>query len=128
MCEYNRRTSDMHEFDEIGELIKQENDPKTRAILMVLQSINISLKENTKAVSDTDVELKALASDYRTRTAESEAMVNRGKGMWYILSAVLVVVQAGLIWLMLQSLDEVKGLHQMDNNLSTRITILESRK
>lgn len=128
MCEYNRRTSDMHEFDEIGELIKQENDPKTRAILMVLQSINISLKENTKAVSDTDVELKALASDYRTRTAESEAMVNRGKGMWYILSAVLVVVQAGLIWLMLQSLDELKGLHQMDNNLSTRITILEGRK
>ena len=122
------RASDMHEFDEIGELIKQENDPKTRAILMVLQSINISLKENTKAVSDTDVELKALASDYRTRTAESEAMVNRGKGMWYILSAVLVVVQVVLVKLMFQSINEVKELHQTDNNLSTRITVLESKK
>ena len=131
MTENNNQTkrhSDMAEFDEIGELIKQENDPKTRAILMVLQSINLSLIANTQAVNDTDTQLKQHMIEFKTRAADSDAMINRGKGIWYVLSFVLAVAQSVLVWLMIQSLDEIKNLHLTDNDLTTRITILEQRK
>ena len=123
-----RRSGDLSEYDEIGELIKQENDPKTRAILMVLQSINLSLIANTQAVNDTDAQLKAHMIEFRTRTAEGDALVNRGRGMWRVISSIFVMAQAFLVWLMLQSLDELKGLHKADQDLSVRITILEQKK
>ena len=123
-----RRSTDLSEYDEIGELIKQENDPKTRAILMVLQSINLSLIANTQAVNDTDAQLKEHLVEFRTRTKDNDELMNKGKGMWRVISAIFVMAQAFLVWLMLQSLDELKGLHKADQELSTRITILEKTK
>lgn len=118
----------MSEYDEIGELIKQENDPKTRAILMVLQSINLSLIANTQAVNDTDAQLKEHLIEFRTRTKDNDELMNKGKGMWRVISTIFVMAQAFLVWLMLQSLYELKGLHTADQELSTRITILEKTK
>ena len=55
MAEHNRRHDDGGKT-EIDELIKLENDPKTWAILLVLQNINVSLMANTQAVNDTDTQ------------------------------------------------------------------------
>ena len=84
---------------EIDDLIKQENDPKTRAILLVLQNINISLMANTQAVNDTDTQLKAHMSAVAKSTEENNALLNKGRGMWNVISVCLAIVQAGLIYL-----------------------------
>lgn len=113
------------EYDEIGELIKQENDPKTRAILMVLQSINLSLIANTKAVNDTDEQLRLHMVDFAVRTTESDALVNKGKGAWHVLSAVLAIAQVVIGWSVFHGVSEIHELRASDEVILIRLNTLE---
>ena len=127
MVEYNRRHDDGGKT-EIDELIKQENDPKTRAILLVLQNINVSLMANTEAVNDTDRQLKQHMVEVQKRTEESNALLNKGRGMWNVISLVLAAVQVALVYFMSMYLADIKSLHQEDAGLEKRIIVLEQRK
>ena len=113
---------------EIDDLIKQENDPKTRAILLVLQNINISLMANTQAVNDTDTQLKAHMVAVAKSTEENNALLNKGRGMWNVISVCLAIVQAGLIYFMGVYLSDIKSLHVSDSSLDKRVLILEHRQ
>ena len=113
---------------EIDDLIKQENDPKTRAILLVLQNINISLMANTQAVNDTDTQLKSHMVAVAKSTEENNALLNKGRGMWNVISVCLAIVQAGLIYFMGMYLSDIKSLHVSDSSLDKRVLILEHRQ
>ena len=127
MAEHSRRHDDGGKT-EIDELIKQENDPKTRAILLVLQNINVSLMANTEAVNDTDRQLKQHMVEVAKRTDESNALLNKGRGMWNIISLVLAAVQVALVYFMSMYLSDIKSLHAEDAGLEKRIIVLEQRK
>ena len=127
MVEYNRRHDDGGKT-EIDELIKMENDPKTRAILLVLQNINVSLMANTEAVNDTDRQLKQHMVEVAKRTEESNALLNKGRGMWNIISLVLAAVQVALVYFMSMYLSDIKSLHAEDAGLEKRIIVLEQRR
>ena len=127
MVDHNRRHDDGGKT-EIDELIKQENDPKTRAILLVLQNINVSLMANTEAVNDTDRQLKQHMVEVQKRTEESNALLNKGRGMWNIISLVLAAVQMALVYFMSMYLSDIKSLHAEDIGLEKRIIVLEQRK
>jgi hypothetical protein len=127
MAEHSRRHDDGGKT-EIDELIKNENDPKTRAILLVLQNINVSLMANTEAVNDTDRQLKQHMVEVAKRTDESNALLNKGRGMWNIISLVLAAVQMALVYFMSMYLSDIKGLHAEDVGLEKRIIILEQRR
>jgi hypothetical protein len=127
MAEHNRRHDDGGKT-EIDELIKMENDPKTRAILLVLQNINVSLMANTEAVNDTDRQLKQHMVEVAKRTDESNALLNKGRGMWNIISLVLAAVQVALVYFMSMYLSDIKSLHAEDVGLEKRIIVLEQRK
>ena len=127
MVEYNRRHDDGGKT-EIDDLIKQENDPKTRAILLVLQNINVSLMANTEAVNDTDTQLKRHMVEVAQRTEENNALLNKGRGMWNVISVCLAIVQAGLIYFMGMYLSDIKSLHVSDSTLDKRVLILEQAK
>ena len=127
MVEYNRRYDDGGKT-EIDDLIKSENDPKTRAILLVLQNINVSLMANTQAVNDTDTQLKAHMVAVAKSTEENNALLNKGRGMWNVISVCLAIVQAGLIYFMGMYLSDIKSLHVSDSSLDKRVLILEHRQ
>ena len=127
MVEYNRRYDDGGKT-EIDDLIKSENDPKTRAILLVLQNINVSLMANTEAVNDTDRQLKQHMTAVAKNAEENNALLNKGRGMWNVISICLAVVQAGLVYFMSMYLADIKSLHAEDAGLEKRIIVLEQRK
>lgn len=127
MAEHNRRHDDGGKT-EIDELIKLENDPKTRAILLVLQNINVSLMANTQAVNDTDKQLKAHMTEAQKQAEINNALINKGKGMWNVISILLAMVQAGLVYFMTMYLADIKNLHNDDIGLDKRITVLEQRR
>ena len=124
MVEYNRRHDDGGKT-EIDELIRREDDPKTRAILLVLQNINVSLMANTQAVNDTDTQLKRHMVEVAKRTEENNALLNKGRGMWNVISICLAVVQAGLVYFMGLYLSDIKNLHADDVAMDKRLVVLE---
>jgi hypothetical protein len=127
MAEHSRRHDDGGKT-EIDELIKLENDSKTRAILLVLQNINVSLMANTQAVNDTDTQLKAHMVEVKKQAEINNALINKGKGMWNVISILLAMVQAGLVYFMTMYLSDIKNLRNDDIGLDRRITVLEQRK
>lgn len=85
---------------EIEQMIMQENDPKQRAFLIVLNSINNSLIANTDTIREVSDKLESHLANFEEHTRSEEALMNRGRGAWQIATWVIGVAQViGLgIW------------------------------
>lgn len=83
MTDFTRRASDASQ-DRIRLLIEDENDPKDRAFLIVLQQINESLVANTRTINDVANKLDAHLTAYETHAEQEAALLNQGKGAWRI--------------------------------------------
>jgi hypothetical protein len=114
--------------DEIGELIKLEEDAKNRAFLIILQNINLSLIANTQTVNDIDEQLKEHLVEFKARAVREDEILNKGRGAWHIVSWVLGSAQIIVIWLVLQTLAEIRDLHKVDALMDNRITVVEQHK
>lgn len=127
--EANKRWSDKlgldRAHDKIADLIEESNDPEKRALLIVLQSINLALVANTKTVNDIDEQLKAHLVLFNNHSKREEAMLNKGRGAWWVMSWTLGLIQVGMIWLMMGINHELKDLRDADSINATRITIVE---
>lgn len=124
----NRRASDKSKHnDDIGELIKLESDAKNRAFLIILQNINLSLIANTQTVNDIDEQLKEHLDVYKARSIAEDALLNKGRGMWRIVSWVLGSAQLVMVWLMMQTYGELKDLHKFDTALDNRLIMIEKK-
>lgn len=81
-------------------MILQEDDPKQRAFLIVLNSINNSLIANTDTIREVSDKLEEHLEHFDTHTKNEEALMNKGRGMWKVAAWVIGLAQvAGLyIW------------------------------
>lgn len=122
----NRRATDKLPLD-IDQLIMQEDDPKQRAFLIVLNSINNSLIANTETIKDVSEKLDAHLTSYENHVEQEEALLNRGRGAWRVMAWVISGVQViGLgIWAMAR--EEIKEIHVMMQAEQKQLAQLESR-
>lgn len=84
----------------IEEMILAENDAKTRALLVVLNSINLSLTANTSMTLEEATKLDKHLSRFEEKEKEfhvlrrkDDEIINKGKGMWKVTAVVLSIVQ-----------------------------------
>lgn len=122
----NRRATDKLPLD-IDQLIMAEDDPKQRAFLIVLNSINNSLIANTETIKDVSEKLDAHLTSYENHVEQEEALLNRGRGAWRVMAWVISGVQViGLgIWAMAR--EEIKEIHVMMQAEQKQLAQLESR-
>lgn len=139
--ENNRRASDKLQSD-IDLSIAAENDPRQRALLIILQSINRSLIANTRATQDTAAGLaehsanfKVHLSNFEKHSINEEALMNKGRGAWWVLTIVLTIAQSFVIYAWRDSkfeLDamkaEARAASILHEKMSARIEFLEKTK
>lgn len=123
----NRRATDAAMSLDIDQMIMQEDDPKQRAFLIVLNSINNSLIANTETIKDVSEKLDAHLTSYENHVEQEEALLNRGRGAWKVMAWVISGVQViGLgIWAMAR--EEIKAIHVMMQAEQKQLAQLESR-
>lgn len=97
-------------------MIADENDPKSRAMLIVLNSINASLVQNTQTVRDLHIKFETHLTNYSDHTASEAELVNRGKGAWKILAWVLGAAQTLLVALFIGVQSDLSKLHTAHQN------------
>lgn len=126
MTELNRRATDKLPLD-IDQLIMQEDDPKQRAFLIVLNSINNSLIANTETIKDVSEKLDTHLTSYEKHVEQEDALLNKGRGAWKVMAWVISGVQViGLgIWTMAR--EEIKEIHVMLQQEQKQLAQLESR-
>lgn len=131
MAERNRRSTDGLD-DDIENMIVEENDPKQRAFLIVLNSINKSLIANTETIREVSEKLEEHLEHFDQHTKAEEALMNKGRGMWKVAAWVIGVAQlAGLyIWQHARDdLSQINAALQREQveiaQINTRVTNVE---
>ncbi len=131
---HKRRISDKLPHD-IEQMIMQEDDPKQRAFLIVLNSINNSLIANTHTIQDVSDKLEQHLTNFETHAREEEAVMNKGRGAWKVAAWVVGVAQVVAVSLWVETRSDMKALHlgletlvAADAILNTRVAVLEKRK
>lgn len=122
---YKRRISDFDEMEdnrhqaEIEQLIAEEEDPRKRLHLIVLNRINLSLVANTNTVRSVSEKLEEHLENFEKRTREQDELVNKSKGAWKVMIYVLGFLQVVGIGLWTTVSDDLKFLHKSVAEIST---------
>ena len=126
-------------FD-LRQLIANEDDPKLRVLLMLVNTFNENLAANTvavdanaAAVNDIAAKLDSHLVAFEERAAKDDALKNEGKGAWRVIVWVFGGFQAvGLASLIYLS-GELKDIHasimlsqRVEAVLASRITAIEA--
>lgn len=106
----NRRSSDRRPPDIEG-MIAEENDPKQRAFLIVMNTMNQNLVANTETIRVISSKLDGHLSNYDIQTKLEQEWVNKGKGMWKVLAWVLGIVQTVVLLVCVQLRTDLADIH-----------------
>lgn len=126
-------------FD-LKQLIAQENDPKMRVLLMLVNNSNDNLAANTLAVEANISAINELANrldghlvTFEQRALRDDEIRNQGKGAWRILAWVLGLAQAAGAYVWVDIKAEIKELHlanvssqKVEASLESRINSIEA--
>ncbi len=109
--------------DEIESLIGEENDPKQRAFLIILNSINNTLVASAGLIKDVSVKLEGHLVKYDDRTTADDALLNKGRGIWVVAAWALGLLQVAAVAFFLQLKTEISSLHEIASaNRNTNAT------
>lgn len=131
---FNRRASDIKRHD-IESMIAEENDPKQRSFLIILNSINNSLVANTQVTANLSKQFEDHLKTFEDKVAEDAELLNQGKGAWKVAAFVLGGMQAIVVSAAVYAANDIKAIHTAihegqltDARIEARIERLESKK
>ena len=128
--ETSRRKTDS--VTDISLMIANENDPKQRAFLIVLNSINLALEANTATVREISQKLEHLLDDFTNHVTEDERLVNQGRGAWKVVAWVIGIAQVMATGAWFTQRNEISDLNKAVQaeligytQVRTRVDVLE---
>lgn len=121
------RRADSEMQQKIEALIQEEADPRERARLLILYQIAAVLIDNVSAVRETTQEFKEHRLEYEAHIAREEALINQGKGLWRVLGAAVVIVQASLGYLYVEHIEALKGMQATINGHAKQLEVINER-
>lgn len=125
MTELNRRATDTAGYLDIEKMILEEEDKKQRAFLIVLNSINNSLIANTETIKDVSEKLDAHLTSYENHVEQEDALLNKGRGAWWVVAWVIGVVQVVGLGIWGVASNDIREIHASLKHLETRMAVVE---
>lgn len=119
MTHPQRRAMDNNKFD-INSMIAEENDPRQRAFLIVLNSINNSLIANTTTTMEVAVKLDEHLTHYEQHTSDEAALINKGIGAWKVVAWASGIAQALMVAGGTYLVNDLKDIHTALNTIAVR--------
>lgn len=125
MTQHNRRETDKLMSLDIDQMILAEDDPKQRAFLIVLNSINNSLIANTETIKDVSGKLDAHLTSYEKHVEQEDALLNKGRGAWRVMAWVIGAVQMVGLGIWNEARTEIKDINAALRSLESRVIVVE---
>ena len=111
---------------EIDALIRDEQDPRNRAMLLVLSKIAATLTDNTRMTREIDTRLEQHLSRYERRAEEDAEIQSRALGAWRVIAWLLGMAQLLAFGSAGWVAGEIKDLHKTDYLISERVARIEA--
>lgn len=112
---------------DIEQMILQEADQKQRAFLIVLHAINTNLIANTKTIREVSVKLEEHLEQFEAHTAQENALVNKGRGVWKVLAWVIGGAQVIGLGIWNEARTEIKDINTSVKNTQSQLMQIEAR-
>ena len=123
--ESRRRSSDGAGSLDISQMIADENDPKQRAFLIVLHSINQSLEANTHAVKEINDKLEGHLVAFGDHVVSEERLLNQGRGAWKIFAWIVGAAQVFATYGWVQQKNE---MHELSAAIQSELIVQATTK
>lgn len=125
---YEQSDNDRRQQVEIERLIGEEGDPKARLQLMILNRINLALIANTNVTNSIRSDLDQHLEIFAARTKEQDAMLNKGRGAWWVVTSALVGAQVlfGALWMTVR--DDIKSTNAKSEAAVVRVIEVEKEQ
>lgn len=101
-----RRSSDLGAIN-LDALIAAENDSGKRTLLLLLSILNTNIMANTSTTERVSNELAKHLEAFNAHVMAEEAIMNKGKGAWKVLAAVLAMAQIVISFALVTLLDKI---------------------
>lgn len=112
---------------DIEQMILEEGDKKQRAFLIVLDSINKSLIANTDTIREVSSKLETHLEQFEAHTAQENALLNRGRGMWTVVAWVIGTAQVIGLGIWNEARTEIKDINTAVKSTQHQIMQIEAR-
>lgn len=113
--------------DEIDTLIRAEQDPHMRAMLLVLAKISSTLSANTALTREIGDKLEQHLVRYEAKAAADADLQSKALGAWRVVAWVLAAVQVVALSIGGWVVNEVRDLHRMDSVVFERLARIEAQ-
>ncbi len=113
-------------FD-IGKMIAEENDPKLRVLLLLVNAFNENLTENTTAIQNLGQKFDEHLTNFEQRAAQDDALKNQGKGAYKVAAFVIALVQVIGMGIWVQAREDIKDIHGAIAKGELAVTRFEER-
>ena len=115
---YEQSDNDRRQQVEIERLISEESDAKMRLQLMILNKINLALIANTNITNSIRQDLDHHLDIFAERTRQQDALLNKGRGAWWVVMGALTFAQVifGSLWITIR--DDIKSIRSDINFVS----------
>ena len=110
MDHFQRRAVDADGWN-VESMIAEENDPKQRVSLIIMNSMKNAILANTRVAEATAKRLDEHLNNYEQQTRDGAALLNKGIGAWKIIVWILGLAQSALIACGTYLVSDLKELH-----------------
>jgi len=111
---------------EIDDLIRSEQDPRNRAMLLVLAKIASTLTDNTRLTREIGDRLEDHLTSYERKAASDADTQSRALGAWRVIAWLLGMAQLLVFGSAGWVAGEIKDLHKTDYLISERVARIEA--
>lgn len=126
MDHYQRRAVDADNWN-VESMIAEEDDPKQRLLLIIMNSIKNALQANTRVAEATASRFDEHLTHYEKRNQDEAALINKGIGAWKIIAWVLGIAQTALIGGVGYVASDLRELHNEAKTASVESAKIEVR-
>lgn len=123
-----RRVSNDKTHKDIRELILQTDQAKDKAMLLILLKISENLETNTELTQGVSETVEKHIERYETHETREAVLVGQAKVAWFVLSAVLVLVQGVALYAIKSYSDDYRYLNTAVIKLRSDMDILQERR
>ena len=116
-ADQHRRWDDGDQTAKVATMIAEENDPKQRALLMLIDGTRRAISDNTSVIQEMRSDMRMHRAEFEAHKKEQDRIINQGVGArrmarvaWTVIAIVLSVSYSFVVWTGSRALNKLDAL------------------
>ena len=123
---FNKRIDDINK-SQIEDMIASEDDPKTRATLLLVQNLIFALNSVTNLIQDVDIRFNKHREDFEVKSRRDDKIIIQGRTIYKGIMGTLVFAQTLVIGVIVYGYNSFEEVRDQGNRLNYQVQQIENK-